>query len=155
MDRNSDDYTSNKLKFIAIGAGALVLALIVFSSFSWCAIVACGRRLAGIPVGFWELFGGASLAVLAVLFIRPLRNRVLPRQLRSGPLGESVKEPAAEAEEIDTSTMAGERKQNWRTLYDQLSHDERQMFKSMMKKYCDDISDAASPSDARTSPESN
>lgn len=126
------------MKFIAIGAGALVLALIAFSSLSWCAIMACGRQLASIPVGFWELLGGTSVAVLAVLFIKPLRNRVLPRQLRSDSTAVPVFATAPVIEEVVCQPERPQQESNWRTMYDQLSDDERQMFKSIMKKYCDD-----------------
>lgn len=142
MDRNSDDYR-NRMKFIAIGAGALVLALIVFSSLSWCAIMACGRQLASIPVGFWELLGGTSVAALAVLFIKPLRNRVLPRQLRSDstvtpPVATVPAIPVMETPAVETPDEQPRQESNWRAMYEQLSDDERRMFKSIMKKYCDD-----------------
>lgn len=133
MDRNSDDIIRSRMKFIAIGAGALVLALIAFSGLSWCAILACGQRMASISVGYWELLGGSSIAALAVLFIRPLRDRFLPRQLRSEPAIPAVAEVAVQqSEAVETKDS------NWRDLYSQLSNDEREMFKSIMKKYCDD-----------------
>lgn len=152
MDRNSD-VLNNKIKLIAIGAGALVLALIAFSGLSWCAIIACGHRMASISVGYWELLGGTSAAVLAVLFIRPLRNRFLPRQLRTGPavppatlppatVLPAPEEPALSAETPIRETVDEEGKDgNWRQLYSQLSSDEREMFKSIMKKYCADASE--------------
>lgn len=155
MDRNSD-VLNNKIKLIAIGAGALVLALIAFSGLGWCAIIACGHRMASISVGYWELLGGTSAAVLAVLFIRPLRNRFLPRQLRSAPdllpaavLPAAVFPPAEEpviSPQIPSPAIPSPEEEaaeetkdsNWRQLYSQLSTDEREMFKSIMKKYCAD-----------------
>lgn len=152
MDRNSG-YYRNRMKFIAIGAGALVLALIVFSSLSWCAIMACGRQLASIPVGFWELLGGTSVAAFAVLFIKPLRNRVLPRQLRSDfaadpPAPAAVANTAYVDEEkaLESGNERPQQESNWRAMYEQLSDDERRMFKSIMKKYCDDSPAADVPS---------
>ncbi len=139
MDRNSD-VLNNKIKLIAIGVGALVLALIAFSGLGWCAIVACGHRMASISVGYWELLGGTSAAVLAVLFIRPLRNRFLPRQLRSGnALLQPAEQPSVLVETPLPETDAEETGDgNWRQLYSQLSSDEREIFKSIMKKYCAD-----------------
>lgn len=139
MDRNSD-VLNNKIKLIAIGAGALVLALIAFSGLGWCAIIACGHRMASISVGYWELLGGTSAAVLAVLFIRPLRNRFLPRQLRSAtPVLQAAEQPAVPVETPPRETVAEETADgNWRQLYSQLSSDEREAFRSIMKKYCAD-----------------
>ncbi len=140
MDRNSDEIANNRMKFIVIGASALVLALIAFSGLSWCAIIACGQRLASIPVGYWELLGGTSIAVFAILFIRPLRNRLLPRQLRS------ELQSSTEAVVMAPDVIPETKESNWRDLYSQLSKDEREMFKSIMKRYCDD------PAEEKASP---
>ena len=126
-----NEYRNNKGKLFAIGAGALVLALIAFSGLCWCALGVCSEYIAGIRFSYWEILGISSTSFVGLLLIRPLGKR----WLASGPASPQaplppLDPPAAEPEE--------ERHGGWRELYDKLSQEERKAFKALMEKYCAD-----------------
>ncbi|MDB5036416.1 MAG: hypothetical protein JWQ98_3657 [Chlorobi bacterium] len=118
-----NEYRNNKGKLFAIGAGALVLALIAFSGICWGTLAMCGSWVSNIQFSFWELLGISSAGTIGILFLRPLRRR------RPAPPAEVI--PVA----VDLPPQEGP---SWRAMYDQLSPEERLAFRSMMEKFCAD-----------------
>ncbi|MEP7220115.1 MAG: hypothetical protein ABI876_14425 [Bacteroidota bacterium] len=118
-----NEYRNNKGKLFAIGAGALVLALIAFSGICWGTLAVCGCWVSNIQFNFWEVLGISSAGTVGILFLRPLRRR-RPAQ------PDEVLPVAAEP--------APQEGKSWRAMYDQLSPEERLAFRSMMEKFCAD-----------------
>ena len=128
--------TPDTLIKLAIGAIVLTLGLMAFSTLCWLACRKCSQDSILSSFGFWELMGVGAISFFGMVIWRAMHKRT---QLAS---------------EDDSMTGAGEsappepppqpeRTGNWRTLYAQLSHDEREKLKAMMEKYCTD-GDAAS-----------
>jgi hypothetical protein len=140
-----NEYRNNKGKLFAIGAGALVLALIAFSGLCWCALGVCSEYIAGVRFSYWEILGISSTSFVGLLLIRPLGKRWLATGSSIGsssPMSSPAAVaapvvPAADHPEPDL-TRSAESSGGWRDLYDKLSQEERRAFKALMEKYCAD-----------------
>ena len=142
MDR-TDDVTRNRWLLIAIGAGTMVLALLVFSGICWGTLMACGVIV--VHMEFWEVLAISGLTAGLLLMLRALvrnlrRSRSLNARLAHTPGAaalthptEPISTPAPEPTEppVDCDDSTG-----WRALYDQLSDEERKEFKALMAKFC-------------------
>jgi len=127
-----NEYRNNKGKLFAIGAGALVLALIAFSGLCWSLQGLCSDYIAGIRFTYWEIVGISSVSFVGLLLIRPIGKHWLSSR-------SNAPAPAPEEHLIEPATPpAKEESGSWRDLYAQLSQDERQAFKALMEKYCAD-----------------
>ncbi len=127
-----NEYRNNKGKLFAIGAGALVLALIAFSGLCWSLQGLCSDYIAGIRFTYWEIVGISSVSFVGLLLIRPIGKHWLSsRSDASYSDAQGIIEPAA-------APPVAEESGSWRDLYAQLSQDERQAFKALMEKYCAD-----------------
>lgn len=136
-------YRKNKGKLLLIGASALVLALIAFSGICLGTLHLCGVWGAASTWGFWEFFGGLSVAVITFLVVRPLSRRP------ASPATIPELDPFDTMEAAEMEVHAGEiaatspppldpqepARRGWRDLYDQLSREEQKAFKALMAKY--------------------
>ncbi|MBS1911867.1 MAG: hypothetical protein JST22_07765 [Bacteroidetes bacterium] len=130
---------SRRWTFITIGAGTIVLALIVFSGICWGTFTICGGWLR--RWGFWEILVGMMLlGGLAIFLVPTMLRRRAERFMRVSNLAPPE------------CNVAGN---DWRDLYNQLSEAERQEFKALMAKYCGcegekKIEDASDDAEAAT-----
>jgi len=147
----------------AIGAGASTLALIAFSWTCWFASTCLGETIAG-SVSFWEILGLSTSGFAAILLIRPLKRQFVrdrrsgheqtandhamtstdDRRLRGGGLNDDVDASSSSAAWSNDPSMHPAARPNtpgrprWRRLYEEMSLDERRLFKAVMKRYCDE-----------------
>jgi hypothetical protein len=129
--------TSDTLIKLAIGAIVLTLGLMAFSSLCWLACRKCSKDNILSSFGFWELVGVGAISFFGVVIWRSMRKR------RESALGDEYP-MAGEVDPVPPPPPQPERTGNWRTLYAQLSHDEREKLKAMMEKYCADGEAASS-----------
>jgi hypothetical protein len=137
-----NEYRNNKGKIFAIGAGALVLALIAFSGICWCALGLCGNWIPNVQMSFWEVLSFSGISFVALLLVRPLGKRWLAATSSGDIL-------PLDHRQLDALGATPPPKASWEELYDQLSIDERQTFKEMMGKFVEDSDDAGKPEDER------
>jgi hypothetical protein len=138
-----NEYRNKRLLF-AIGAGAAVLALIAFSGICWGALGLCGAWTEAFRLDFWEFVALSGTIVVAFVLLRSFRKQ---------PVVDPI-QPFATVVDSDDSfelppLQLDERRQGksggWKQLYDQLSRDERELFKAMIAK----VSRAEPPADDR------
>jgi hypothetical protein len=134
--------TPDTLIKLAIGAIVLTLGLMAFSSLCWLACRKCSKDNILSSFGFWELVGVGAISFFGMVIWRTMRKR---SQLAS----ENDSTAGAQESAPPVPPPQPERTGNWRTLYAQLSHDEREKLKEMMGKYCTD-GDAASTAQVQT-----
>jgi hypothetical protein len=122
--------TSDTLIKLAIGAIVLTLGLMAFSSLCWFACRKCGKDSILSSFGFWELVGVGAISFFGAVIWRSMRKR------RASASGDGSM--ADGVDDVPPPPPQPERTGNWRTLYAQLSHDEREKLKAMVEKYCAD-----------------
>lgn len=136
--------TSDTLIKLAIGAIVLTLGLMAFSSLCWLACRKCSKDNILSSFGFWELVGVGAISFFGLVIWRAMRKR-----RESTSEGDSM---VGEVDAVPPPPPQPERTGNWRTLYAQLSHDEREKLKAMMEKYC---TDGEAASSAQVQPQAN
>ncbi len=129
MDSANKRARTIKILRYVIGAGIIVFALISFSGVCWCALGICSKwfSLAYIMT-YWEILSISAVALFGAIIVRSFR-----------------KQPAVTSGNvIDTANVVPEDKEcnentpKWKELYDQLSDEERQKFKDLVKQHCVD-----------------
>lgn len=150
---------SNTTRFtlLAIGAGASALALVAFSGTCWFASTCLDESIVG-DITFWEILAVSFGGFAAILLVRPLippsssqgntpsfssqgSSACDRHDSRSQSYPSSVAEASAATPSDATATDPHPASQNtarWRQLYDQLSVEERRIFKATMRRYCND-----------------
>ena len=137
--------TPDTLIKLAIGAIVLTLGLMAFSSLCWLACSNCDKDNILSSFGFWELVGVGAISFFGLVIWRAMRKRSQGASQHDSMAGQG---DIAPPEPPPQPERAG----NWRTLYAQMSHDEREKLKAMMEKFC---TDGDSASSAQVQPQAN
>ena len=146
--RSATDRSDTKLLRYAIGAGTLVLALMLFSQVS-CSIMGYCADWFGFPVlGFWEILGIFTAILFGYFSIRALLQlrtdrpdpRSQPPHNDAVPQSETRFAPPSfldDSEEIDgdrDSTIQGKARERWQSFCERLSDEEKHRLRSMLEQ---------------------
>ncbi len=110
-----------------------MLALIAFSGICWGALGLCGAWTEAFRLDFWEFVALSSTIVVSFVLLRTLRKH---------PVAESIQPYAAAVDSDDPFDLPSlqldeprpARSAGWKQLYNQLSRDERELFKAVIAK---------------------
>ncbi len=130
--------TDSKAIRYLIGASILMLALMLFSEFSCSLLGLCKNWFPPAElVGFWEMMGISTAFLLAGLSIRSLRQPRNPEQDAENTesfVDDNASTPVDCVEPLAASPA--KTSSRWRTLFNQLSEEEKQKLKGIIEKHC-------------------
>lgn len=129
-----------------IGASASVLALIALSGSCWVAST-WTEFASGEDVGFWEILAVSSAGFVAILLLQPVGKRLRERRSDvTGSIPEQNVVPISSVDETELSASTAASMVNpctsrprWREMYEQLSHEDQELFKKMMMNVCNGV----------------
>lgn len=142
--RPANQTTESRALRYTIGAGIMVLALMLFSQLS-CSILGYCADWFGLPVlGFWEVLAIATGLLVSLLAARILfRSRATSLQLSlsavtpefdPGDLPLSDVEPVESALPLRRETIQERTRERWQAFCERLSDEEKRSLRSLLEQ---------------------
>lgn len=128
--RSAINRSDTKILRYAIGAGTLVLALMLFSQVS-CSIMGYCADWFGIPIlGFWEVLGIFTALLFGYFSIRALRSIPSENSSERSDL-DSFDSPPMNLRE---TTIQERTRERWQSFCDRLSEEEKSRLRTVLEQ---------------------
>lgn len=142
--RPADQTTESRALRYTIGAGIMVLALMLFSQLS-CSILGYCADWFGLPVlGFWEVLAIATGLLVSFLAARILfRSRsvslepslsAVTSELDTGDLSLGDVEPVESVSPLRRETIQERTRERWQAFCERLSDEEKRSLRSILEQ---------------------